>query len=101
MTRRLEGKVAVVTGGASGVGLASLRLFAAEGARVLITGRRRPELAAAVAEIGPDAIGIQAYSANPADRDRVYEQVRDGAGRIDVLFADAGGGSLLPLGAIT
>jgi NAD(P)-dependent dehydrogenase (short-subunit alcohol dehydrogenase family) len=101
MTRRLEGKVAVVTGGTSGIGLATARRFAAEGARVFITGRRRPELAAAVAEIGPDATGIQADSASLADLDRLYEQVRDGARRVDVLFANAGGGSLLPLGSIT
>jgi NAD(P)-dependent dehydrogenase (short-subunit alcohol dehydrogenase family) len=81
--------------------LATARRFAAEGARVFITGRRWPELAAAVAEIGPDTTGIQAASASLADLDRLYKQVRYGAGRIDVPFTNAGGGSLLPLGAIT
>lgn len=101
MPRRLEGRIAVVTGGSSGIGLATARRFAAEGARLFITGRRRAELDAAVAEIGPHATGIQADSARLADLDGLYAEVRDAAGRIDVLFANAGGGSLLPLGAIT
>lgn len=101
MPRRLEGRIAVVTGGSSGIGLATARRFAAEGARLFITGRRQAELDAAVAEIGPHATGIQADSARLADLDGLYAEVRDAAGRIDVLFANAGGGSLLPLGAIT
>jgi NAD(P)-dependent dehydrogenase (short-subunit alcohol dehydrogenase family) len=101
MSRRLEGKIAVITGGTSGIGLATARRFAAEGARVIITGRRGAELAAAVMEIGSSATGIQADSASLADLDDLYEQVKAEVGRIDVLFANAGGGSLLPLGAIT
>jgi hypothetical protein len=101
MARKLEGKVAVVTGGTTGIGLATARRFAAEGARVFVTGRREAELAAAVAAIGPNATGIQADSASLADLDRLYARVKAEAGRIDVLFANAGGGSFLPLGSIT
>ncbi len=101
MSRRLEGKVAVVTGGNSGIGLATATRFATEGARVFITGRRDAELAAAVAVIGPGATGIQADSTKFADLDRLYGQVKHAAGRIDVLFVNAGGGSMLPLGSIT
>jgi hypothetical protein len=101
MARKLEGKVAVVTGGTSGIGLATARRFAAEGAQVFITGRREAELAAAVAAIGPNATGVQADSAIMADLDRLYARVKAEAGRIDVLFANAGGGSFLPLGSIT
>jgi len=101
MVRKLEGKVAVVTGGSSGIGLATARLFAAEGARVFVTGRRKAELDAAVAAIGPNATGIQADSSKPDDLNRLYAQVKAEAGRIDVLYANAGGGSMLPLGEIT
>ena len=101
MHRRLEGKIAVVTGGTTGIGLAAARRFAAEGARVFVTGRRPAELAAAVTAIGPDAAGIQADSTSSADLDRLYDHVRETAGQIDVLFVNAGGGSLLPLGSIT
>ncbi|MDE1149147.1 MAG: SDR family oxidoreductase [Azospirillaceae bacterium] len=101
MARKLEGKVAVVTGGTSGIGLATAKRFAAEGARVFVTGRRLPELEAAVAAIGPNATGVQADSAKAADLNRLYERVKAEAGRIDVLFANAGGGDMLPLGSIT
>jgi NAD(P)-dependent dehydrogenase (short-subunit alcohol dehydrogenase family) len=101
MVRKLEGKVAVVTGGTSGIGLATARRFAAEGARVFVTGRRAAELEAAVAAIGPMATGIQADSARAEDLNRLYERVKAEAGRIDVLFANAGGGTMLPLGEIT
>jgi NAD(P)-dependent dehydrogenase (short-subunit alcohol dehydrogenase family) len=101
MARRLAGKVAVVTGGTTGIGLASAKRFAAEGARVFITGRRQAELDKAVAAIGGNASGIQADSAKMADLDRPCSQVKADAGRIDILFANAGGGSNLPLGSIT
>ncbi|MDI1433267.1 SDR family oxidoreductase [Polyangium sorediatum] len=97
----LEGKVAVVTGGSTGIGLAAAKRFAAEGARVFITGRRKAELDAAVAAIGSSAVGIRADSSNLADLDQLYTVVREQAGRIDVVFANAGGGEFLPLGAIT
>jgi NAD(P)-dependent dehydrogenase (short-subunit alcohol dehydrogenase family) len=101
MARRLAGKVAVVTGGTTGIGFASAKRFAAEGARVFITGRRQVELDKAVAAIGGNASGIQADSAKMADLNRLYSQVKADAGRIDILFANAGGGSNLPLGSIT
>jgi NAD(P)-dependent dehydrogenase (short-subunit alcohol dehydrogenase family) len=101
MTRRLAGKIAVVTGGTTGIGFASAKRFAAEGARVFITGRRQAELDKAVAAIGGNATGVQADSAKMSDLSRLYAQVKADAGRIDILFANAGGGSNLPLGSIT
>jgi NAD(P)-dependent dehydrogenase (short-subunit alcohol dehydrogenase family) len=101
MSKKLEGKVALITGGSSGLGLATARLFAAEGARIFITGRRQTELDAAVEVIGSDAIGVQGDISNLADLDRLYEVIRQKAGRLDVLFANAGGGTFLPLGRIT
>jgi len=87
---KLEGKIAVITGGSSGIGLATARQFIAEGAFVFITGRRQSELDTAVAEIGKSVIGVQGDVANLADLDRLYETVRREKGRIDVLFANAG-----------
>jgi NAD(P)-dependent dehydrogenase (short-subunit alcohol dehydrogenase family) len=101
MRDRLSGKVAVITGGSTGIGLATAKLFAAEGARVYITGRRQEALDQAVAEIGGGSTGIRADSASLAEIDRLYGQVKTEAGRIDILFANAGGGGLLPLGQIT
>ena len=98
---RLAGKIAVVTGGSAGIGLATARRFAAEGARLFITGRRQAELDEAVASIGGNATGMRADSANLADLDRLFGEIGRSAGRIDVLFVNAGGGALLPLGAIT
>jgi NAD(P)-dependent dehydrogenase (short-subunit alcohol dehydrogenase family) len=101
MSDRLDGKIAVITGATSGIGLATAKLFAAEGAHVFITGRRAEALRAAEAEIGGNVTGIQADSSNADDLDRLFEQVRNEAGRIDVLYANAGGGGMLPLGQIT
>src|SRR6201988_3389563 len=100
MVRKLEGKVAVVTGGTSGIGLATAKRFAAEGARVFVTGRRQIELDAAIAAIGARASGVRADSANLSDLNRLYERVKTDAGRIDVLFVNAGGGPMAPVGAV-
>lgn len=101
MSGALNGKIAVITGGTSGIGLAVANRFRTEGARVFITGRRQAELDKAVAEMGSDTIGIQADSASMADLDRLFTQIGADAGHIDILFANAGGGSFLPLGSIT
>ncbi len=98
---RLEGKVAVVTGANSGIGLATARRFAREGARLFITGRRQAELDAAVAAVGVNARGVQGDVSSLADLDRLYEVVRAEASRIDVLFANAGGGEFMTLADIT
>jgi NAD(P)-dependent dehydrogenase (short-subunit alcohol dehydrogenase family) len=101
MSDRLDGKIAVITGGTTGIGLATAKVFATEGAHVYITGRRLDVLKAALKEIGGNVTGIVADSTNNADLDRVMEQVKTEAGRIDILFANAGGGGMLPLGQIT
>ncbi len=98
---RLNGKIAVITGGNSGIGLASAIRFAAEGAQVIIVGRRQEQLNAALQQIGHDAMAIQADISNLDDLDRVYDEVKATKGRIDVLFANAGLGDFQPLGAIT
>ena len=101
MSKKLENKTAVVTGGTSGIGLATAKRFAAEGATVYITGRRKPELDSAVSEIGERAIGVQVDSAKLLDLDKLFDRIGSDKRRIDVLFVNAGGGSMLPLGAIT
>jgi NAD(P)-dependent dehydrogenase (short-subunit alcohol dehydrogenase family) len=98
---KLQGKVAVVTGGNSGIGLATARRFVAEGAYVFITGRRQAELDAAVKLIGHDVTGIQGDVSNLGDLDRLYSSVKQQKGRLDIVFANAGGGVFAPLGAIT
>jgi NAD(P)-dependent dehydrogenase (short-subunit alcohol dehydrogenase family) len=97
----LNGKIALVTGGSTGIGLASAQALAAQGARVFITGRRQAELDAAVASIGASASGIRADASVLSDLDAVYAEIAKQAGRLDILLANAGGGDLLPLGAIT
>jgi NAD(P)-dependent dehydrogenase (short-subunit alcohol dehydrogenase family) len=98
---KLEGKVAVVTGGNSGIGLATARRFVAEGAYVFITGRRQAELDAAVKLIGNNVTGVQGDVSNLADLDKLYSTVKQQKGRLDIVFANAGGGVFAPLGAIT
>jgi NAD(P)-dependent dehydrogenase (short-subunit alcohol dehydrogenase family) len=101
MSRKLENKIAIVTGGTTGIGLETARQFAAEGAHVFITGRRKAELDAAVASIGAQATGVQVDSTKMDDLKRLVDEVKAAKGRIDVLFVNAGGGSMLPLGEIT
>ena len=100
--KKLEGKVAVITGATSGMALATAKLFVAEGAYVFITGRRQKELDEAVKAIGGNVTGIQGDAANLADLDRLYEVVKAQKGRLDILFASAGAGEFnIPLGSIT
>ena len=98
---RLNGKIAVVTGGNSGIGLATAKRFAAEGAQVVITGRRQPELDAAVKAIGGDVLAVRGDISNLNDLDRLFDTVKSAKGHIDVLFANAGLGALEPLGKIS
>jgi len=98
---KLEGKVAVVTGGNSGIGLATARRFVEEGAHVFITGRRQAELDQAVELIGRNVTAVRGDVANLSDLDRLYEAVKREKGRIDVLFANAGIVRVAPLGEIT
>jgi NAD(P)-dependent dehydrogenase (short-subunit alcohol dehydrogenase family) len=99
--KKLEGKIAVITGGNSGIGLATTQRFVSEGAYVFITGRRQSELDEAVKQIGTNVSGIQGDVSNLADLDRLYAAVKKQKGHIDILLANAGIGELAPLGAIT
>jgi NAD(P)-dependent dehydrogenase (short-subunit alcohol dehydrogenase family) len=101
MNKPLAGKIALVTGGSTGIGLGTAQELAAQGARVFITGRRQAELDAAVAAIGAGATAIRADASSLSDLDAVYAQIAKSAGKLDILFANAGGGDMLPLGAIT
>lgn len=99
---KLDGKVAVITGGSSGMALSTAKLFVEEGAHVFITGRRQDALDEAVASIGRNVTGVQADSAKLDDLDRLFETVKREKGSIDVLFASAGaGGEAQKIGAIT
>lgn len=98
---KLEGKVAVITGGTSGIGLTTAQRFVAEGAYVFITGRRQSELDAAVQLIGDRVTGVQGDISNLEDLDRLFAAVKQEKGHLDILFANAGIGSILPLGQIT
>jgi NAD(P)-dependent dehydrogenase (short-subunit alcohol dehydrogenase family) len=98
---RLEGKIAVITGANSGIGLASAKRFVAEGAHVYITGRRQGELDKAVQATGAGVTAVQGDTSNLEDLDRLFARVRSDHGRIDILFANAGLGALEPLGKIT
>jgi NAD(P)-dependent dehydrogenase (short-subunit alcohol dehydrogenase family) len=100
-TTKHAGKIALVTGGSSGIGLAAARRLAQEGATVIIVGRRQAELDAAVASIGGNTTGLRGDIAVAADLDRIFATIRETHGRLDLLFANAGGGEFAPLGAIT
>ena len=98
---KLEGKIAVITGGNSGIGLATAKKFAEEGAHIYITGRRQAELDRAVKEMGNSVIGVQGDVSSLADLDRLYATVKKQEGQIDVLFANAGLGEFSPLETIS
>src|SRR5262249_29684355 len=101
MSKKLEGKVALITGGNSGIGLATARRFVAEGAYVFITGRRQAELDAAVRQIGAHVTSVPADVSKLADLDRLLATVKRQQKRLDVLFANAGFLALAPLGSIS
>ncbi|MBN3852138.1 glucose 1-dehydrogenase [Paraburkholderia sp. Ac-20340] len=104
MARKLDNKIALVTGATSGIGLATAQRFADEGAHVYLTGRRQAELDAAVKSIreaGGQATGVRVDSTKLDELDALYAQIKEEQGRLDVLFANAGGGSMLPFGNIT
>ena len=101
MGNKLEGKIAVITGGNSGIGLATAKRFVSEGACVFITGRRQKELDAVVSEIGKNAIGIQGDVSNLTDLDKLYNTVKDKKGHLDILFANAGIAQFARLGEIS
>lgn len=98
---KLAGKVALVTGGNSGMGLATAKLFAAEGAKVIITGRRQKDLDEAAKSIGPSALAVQGDVSKLADLDRLFATIKNKYGNLDVLFANAGLGRAVPLGQVT
>lgn len=98
---KLEGKIALITGGNSGIGLATAKQFVNEGAYVFITGRREPELTAAVKEIGRNVTGVRGDVANLGDLDRLFAQIKREKGRLDIVFANAGVATYAPFGTIT
>src|SRR5437899_9378349 len=98
---KLEGKIALITGGNSGIGLATAQQFVHEGAYVFITGRREPELAAAVKEIGSHVTGVQGDVANLGDLDRLFAHIKREKGQLDIVFANAGVATSAPFGTIT
>jgi NAD(P)-dependent dehydrogenase (short-subunit alcohol dehydrogenase family) len=98
---KLQNKVALVTGGTSGIGLETAKLFKAEGATVIVTGTNPARLEAAASALGPDALVLAVDLRKPADIDRAVEAIRAKYGRIDVVFANAGAGKATPLEAIT
>jgi NAD(P)-dependent dehydrogenase (short-subunit alcohol dehydrogenase family) len=98
---RLANKTALITGGNSGIGLATAKQFVSEGAHVYITGRRGAELAAAVKEIGDNVTAIQGDVSNLGDLDRLFAQIKQGKGKLDIVFANAGAAKFAPLEKIT
>ena len=101
MAKKLDGKVAVITGGNSGMGLATAKLFVREGAYVYITGRRQAELDAAVKEIGKNVTAVRGDVADLGDLDRLYATVKEKHEKVDVVFANAGAGEFVPFGQVT
>ncbi len=101
VSKRFQGKTVLVTGGTSGLGLAAAERFVAEGAQVFVTGRRQEAVDAAVARLGTNAIGVQGDIAELADLDRLYSTIRQKTARLDVVFANAGGGAFVPLEQVT
>jgi len=98
---KLDGKIALITGGSSGIGLATAQQFVSEGAYTFITGRREAELAAAVKEIGRNVTGVHGDVSNLADLDRLFAQIKRDKGKLDIVFANAGVAKYAPLGKIT
>jgi NAD(P)-dependent dehydrogenase (short-subunit alcohol dehydrogenase family) len=98
---KLEGRIALITGGNSGIGLATAKRFVNEGAYVFITGRRAPELTAAVKEIGGNVTAVQGDVSNLGDLDRLFAQIKQEKGKLDILFANAGVAKYAPFGTIT
>jgi NAD(P)-dependent dehydrogenase (short-subunit alcohol dehydrogenase family) len=101
MSQKLAGKIAVITGGSSGIGLATAQRFVNEGAYVFITGRRQSELEAAVSEIGHNVTSVQGDVSNLADIDKLYAAVKKEKGKLDIVFANAGAGAFAPLEQIS
>ena len=97
---KLNGKVALVTGGTSGIGFATAKLFVAEGAHVYVTGRRQAKVDEAVKEIGAGVTGVQGDVANMADLDRLFEQIKQEKGKLDIVFANAGAAEFAPFGTV-
>src|SRR5229473_3242977 len=98
---KLEGKIALITGGNSGIGLATAKQFVHEGAYVFITGRREPKLARAVKEIGSHVTGVQGDVSHLGDLDRLFAQIKREKGTLDIVFANAGSAKSAPFGEIT
>ena len=98
---KLAGKIAVITGGATGIGFGAAQRFIEEGAHVYLFGRRQDALDAAVEKLGPNARAVRGSVAEAADLDRLYETIRSEHGRVDIVFANAGTGSFVPLGDIS
>src|ERR1700688_4047060 len=101
MTKKLDGKTAVITGGTEGIGLATAKLFVKEGANVFITGRRQKQLDEAVRAIGSKTAGVQGDVAKMAYLDHLYETVGKVKGRVDIIFANAGVGEFVPFGEVS
>src|SRR5438128_3708257 len=98
---KVDGRVALVTGGSSGIGFATAQEFVGEGAYVFVAGRREKELATAVKEIGRNVTGIRADVSNSQDLDRLFSQIKNEKGKLDIVFANAGAAKYAPLGQIS